>query len=94
MIEFGRQYGYPPVVKAAFGGGGRGLEIVRQKAEVPEAFAAATREAAAALGRGECFVERFLDRARHVEAQVLADSPRGRPGGGLRDCSLQRATRS
>nr|WP_239028739.1 biotin carboxylase N-terminal domain-containing protein [Pseudonocardia acidicola] len=90
IVEFGRRHGFPLVVKAAFGGGGRGLKIVREEAEIPEAFAAATREAVAAFGRGECFVERFLDRARHVEAQVLADTHGTVLVVGLRDCSLQR----
>jgi acetyl-CoA/propionyl-CoA carboxylase biotin carboxyl carrier protein len=90
VIEFGRRHGFPLIVKAAFGGGGRGLKIARGEAEVSGAFAAARREAIAAFGRGECFVERFLDRARHVEAQVLADSHGSVLVVGLRDCSLQR----
>ncbi len=90
VVQFGRRHGYPLVVKAAFGGGGRGLKVVRSEEEAPEAFAAATREAAAAFGRGECFVERFLDQARHVEAQVLADMNGTVLVVGLRDCSLQR----
>ena len=77
-------------MKAAHGGGGRGLVVVRDAAEIPDAFARATREATAAFGRGECFVERFLDRARHVEAQVLADVHGTVLVLGLRDCSLQR----
>ncbi|WP_433502825.1 acetyl/propionyl/methylcrotonyl-CoA carboxylase subunit alpha [Pseudonocardia halophobica] len=88
--EFARAHGLPIVIKAAFGGGGRGLKIVRDEAEIGEAFEAATREATAAFGRGECFVERFLDRARHVEAQVLADAHGTVLVVGLRDCSLQR----
>ncbi|OBS02631.1 acetyl-/propionyl-CoA carboxylase subunit alpha [Mycobacterium gordonae] len=89
-VDFARRHGFPLVVKAAFGGGGRGLKVVREEAEIPEAVAAATREAAALFGRGECFVERFLDRARHVEAQVLADTRGTVLIVGLRDCSLQR----
>lgn len=88
--RFAEQHGLPLVVKAAFGGGGRGMKIVRSLEEIPEAFAAATREAVAAFGRGECFVERYLDRARHVEAQVLADGHGTVQVVGLRDCSLQR----
>jgi acetyl-CoA/propionyl-CoA carboxylase biotin carboxyl carrier protein len=88
--EFARRYGLPLVIKAAFGGGGRGLKVVREAAAIPELFASATREATAAFGRGECFVERFLDRARHVEAQVLADDHGAVVAVGTRDCSLQR----
>ena len=87
---FAREHGLPLVIKAAFGGGGRGLKIVRTAAEIAELFASATREAEAAFGRGECFVERFLDRARHVEAQVLADVHGRVVVAGTRDCSLQR----
>ncbi|GAY17604.1 MAG: biotin carboxylase N-terminal domain-containing protein [Mycobacterium sp.] len=90
VADFARRHGFPLVIKAAFGGGGRGLKVVRDEAEIPEAFAAATREAAASCGRGECFAERFLDRARHVEAQVLADTHGTVLVVGLRDCSLQR----
>ncbi|MEM6107502.1 biotin carboxylase N-terminal domain-containing protein [Mycobacterium sp. 050272] len=90
VVDFARRYGFPLVIKAAFGGGGRGLKVVRDDADVPEAFAAATREAAALSGRGDCFVERFVDRARHVEAQVLADLHGTVLVVGLRDCSLQR----
>ncbi|WP_199190092.1 biotin carboxylase N-terminal domain-containing protein [Mycobacterium sp. ENV421] len=90
VMDFARRHGFPLVIKAAFGGGGRGLKVVRDEGDVPEAFAAATREAAALSGRGDCFVERFLDRARHVEAQVLADTHGTVLVVGLRDCSLQR----
>jgi len=90
VMAFAREHGLPLVVKAAHGGGGRGLVVVRDIAEIPDAFARATREATAAFGRGECFVERFLDRARHVEAQVLADEHGTVLVLGLRDCSLQR----
>jgi acetyl-CoA/propionyl-CoA carboxylase, biotin carboxylase, biotin carboxyl carrier protein len=88
--EFARRHGLPLVIKAAYGGGGRGLKVVRDAAEIPELFASATREATAAFGRGECFVERFLDRARHVEAQVLGDDYGTVVVVGTRDCSLQR----
>nr|WP_019873574.1 biotin carboxylase N-terminal domain-containing protein [Sporichthya polymorpha] len=87
---FAAEHGLPLVIKAAFGGGGRGLKVVRTVAEIPDAFASATREAVAAFGRGECFVERFLDSARHVEAQVLADDDGRVVVVGLRDCSVQR----
>lgn len=90
VMNFARRHGFPLVVKAVFGGGGRGLKVVREEAEIPEAFAAATREAAASCGRGECFVERFFERARHIEAQLLADTHGTVLVVGLRDCSLQR----
>ena len=90
VAAFAREHGLPLVVKAAFGGGGRGLKVVRTAEEIPEAYASAVREALAAFGRGACFVERFLDRARHVEAQVLADGHGRVLVLGLRDCSLQR----
>ncbi|WP_105035579.1 acetyl/propionyl/methylcrotonyl-CoA carboxylase subunit alpha [Cryobacterium aureum] len=88
--EFAAREGLPIAIKAAFGGGGRGLKIVRELDEIPEAFAAAVRESQAAFGRGECYVERFLDRPRHVEAQILADSHGNVIVVGTRDCSLQR----
>jgi acetyl-CoA/propionyl-CoA carboxylase biotin carboxyl carrier protein len=88
--EFARRHGLPLVIKAAYGGGGRGLKVVRDAAAIPDLFASATREAIAAFGRGECFVERFLDRARHVEAQVLGDDYGTVVVVGTRDCSLQR----
>jgi acetyl-CoA/propionyl-CoA carboxylase biotin carboxyl carrier protein len=90
VAAFAAAHGLPLLIKAAFGGGGRGLRVVRELAEIPEAFAAAGREATAAFGRGECFVERFLDGARHVEAQVLADDAGRVVVVGLRDCSVQR----
>ncbi|MFT4165067.1 MAG: biotin carboxylase N-terminal domain-containing protein [Microlunatus sp.] len=90
VVQFARTYGLPVAIKAAFGGGGRGLKVARSLDEVPELFASATREAVAAFGRGECFVEQFLDRARHVEAQVLADQHGTVAVVGTRDCSLQR----
>ena len=77
-------------IKAAFGGGGRGLKVARTMEEIPEAYESAVREAVAAFGRGECFVERYLDRPRHVEAQVLADQHGNVVVVGTRDCSLQR----
>ncbi|MGQ0623063.1 MAG: acetyl/propionyl/methylcrotonyl-CoA carboxylase subunit alpha [Sporichthyaceae bacterium] len=88
--EFAQQHGFPILIKAAHGGGGRGMKIVHSATEIAEAFAAATREATAAFGRGECFVERFLDAARHVEAQILADDAGTVLVVGTRDCSLQR----
>ncbi len=87
---FAEEHGLPIAIKAAFGGGGRGIKVVRDLDEVEDAFASATREAVAAFGRGECFVERFLDRPRHVEAQVLADEHGTVVVVGTRDCSLQR----
>ena len=90
VIEFARAYGLPVAIKAAFGGGGRGLKIARSIEEIPELYASAVREAVVAFGRGECFVERYLDRSRHVEAQVLADQHGNVVVVGLRDCSLQR----
>ncbi|NMR19276.1 biotin carboxylase N-terminal domain-containing protein [Cellulomonas fimi] len=87
---FAEAHGLPIVVKAAFGGGGRGLRVVRDLDDVEHAFASAQAEARAAFGRDECFVERFLDRPRHIEAQVLADSHGAVVVVGTRDCSLQR----
>ena len=89
-LAFARESGLPIAIKAAHGGGGRGLKIARELDEVEELFASATREAAAAFGRGECFIERFLDRPRHVEAQVLADAHGNVIVVGTRDCSMQR----
>jgi acetyl-CoA/propionyl-CoA carboxylase, biotin carboxylase, biotin carboxyl carrier protein len=90
IIAFAQQHGLPIAIKAAFGGGGRGLKVARTLEEIPELFASAVREAVAAFGRGECFVERYLDRPRHVEAQVLADQHGNVVVVGTRDCSLQR----
>jgi acetyl-CoA/propionyl-CoA carboxylase biotin carboxyl carrier protein len=90
IVEFTRRHGLPVAIKAAFGGGGRGLKVARTLEEIPELFESATREAVAAFGRGECFVERYLDRPRHVEAQVLADEHGNVIVVGTRDCSLQR----
>ncbi len=90
IIAFAQEHGLPVAIKAAFGGGGRGLKIARTIEEIPDLFASAVREAVAAFGRGECFVERYLDRSRHVEAQVLADTRGNVIVVGTRDCSLQR----
>ena len=90
VLEFAREHGLPVAIKAAFGGGGRGLKVARTVEEIPELYASAVREAETAFGRGECFVERYLDRPRHVEAQVLADSAGSVAVVGTRDCSLQR----
>ncbi|WP_159614161.1 biotin carboxylase N-terminal domain-containing protein [Glutamicibacter sp. JC586] len=87
---FAEEYGVPVAIKAAFGGGGRGIKIAYSLDEISEAFESATREATVAFGRGECFVERFLSKPRHVEAQVLADTHGNVVVVGTRDCSLQR----
>lgn len=87
---FAEEHGLPIAIKAAYGGGGRGLKVVHELDDVEDAFAAAGREAVAAFGRGECFVEKFLVRPRHVEAQILADTHGSTAVVGLRDCSLQR----
>ncbi|WP_149084287.1 MULTISPECIES: acetyl/propionyl/methylcrotonyl-CoA carboxylase subunit alpha [Microbacterium] len=89
-VAFAEEHGLPIAIKAAFGGGGRGLKVVRELAEVADAFEAATREATAAFGRGECFVERFLESPRHIEVQVLGDGRGGVVVVGDRDCSMQR----
>jgi acetyl-CoA/propionyl-CoA carboxylase, biotin carboxylase, biotin carboxyl carrier protein len=90
VIAFATEHGLPIAIKAAFGGGGRGLKVAREIAEIPELFDSATREAVAAFGRGECFVERYLDKPRHVETQCLADSHGNVVVVSTRDCSLQR----
>jgi acetyl-CoA/propionyl-CoA carboxylase biotin carboxyl carrier protein len=90
VIAFAEEHGLPVAIKAAFGGGGRGLKVARTIEEIPELFDSAVREAVSAFGRGECFVERFLDKPRHVEAQVLADTHGNVIVVGTRDCSLQR----
>lgn len=90
VVEFAKKYGVPVAIKAAFGGGGRGMKVAHSIEEIPELFESATREATAAFGRGECFVEQYLDKARHVEAQVLADQHGNVIVVGTRDCSLQR----
>lgn len=89
-LAFAEEHGLPLAIKAAHGGGGRGMRVARTLEEVPELFEAARREAEAAFGRGECFVERFLERPRHVEAQVIADDHGHVVVAGTRDCSLQR----
>ncbi len=90
VIDFATEHGLPIAIKAAFGGGGRGLKVAREMKEIPELFESATREAVAAFGRGECFVERYLDKPRHVETQCLADSHGNVVVVSTRDCSLQR----
>ncbi|GAA2367672.1 acetyl/propionyl/methylcrotonyl-CoA carboxylase subunit alpha [Dactylosporangium salmoneum] len=90
IVAFAEEHGLPVAIKAAFGGGGRGLKVARTLEEIPALFESATREAVAAFGRGECFVERYLDKPRHVEAQVLADQHGNVIVVGTRDCSLQR----
>jgi acetyl-CoA/propionyl-CoA carboxylase biotin carboxyl carrier protein len=87
---FAEEHGLPIAIKAAFGGGGRGMKVARDRREIRELFESAVREATAAFGRGECFVERYLDKPRHVEAQVLADTHGNVIVVGTRDCSLQR----
>lgn len=87
---FAQRHGLPLLIKAAFGGGGRGMKVVRELGEIAEAYEAAVRESAAAFGRGECYVERFVEAARHVEAQVLADLHGSVVVVGTRDCSVQR----
>ncbi|WP_433056429.1 acetyl/propionyl/methylcrotonyl-CoA carboxylase subunit alpha [Dactylosporangium sp. CS-033363] len=90
IVAFAEEHGLPVAIKAAFGGGGRGLKVARTIEEIPALFESAVREAVAAFGRGECFVERYLDQPRHVEAQVLADQHGNVIVVGTRDCSLQR----
>ncbi|WP_432494014.1 acetyl/propionyl/methylcrotonyl-CoA carboxylase subunit alpha [Kineococcus auxinigenes] len=90
VLAFADEHGLPIAIKAAFGGGGRGLKVARRREDVAELFASAVREAEAAFGRGECFVERYLDRPRHVETQVLADAHGGAVVVSTRDCTLQR----
>ena len=90
VVAFAKKYGCPIAIKAAFGGGGRGMKVAHTIEEIPELFDSATREATAAFGRGECFVEQYLDHARHVEAQVLADQHGNVIVVGTRDCTLQR----
>jgi acetyl-CoA/propionyl-CoA carboxylase, biotin carboxylase, biotin carboxyl carrier protein len=87
---FGRRYGFPVAIKAAFGGGGRGLKVAWREEDVAELYESAVREATAAFGRGECFAERYLDRPRHVETQCLADAHGHVVVVSTRDCSLQR----
>jgi acetyl-CoA/propionyl-CoA carboxylase biotin carboxyl carrier protein len=90
VTAFAKEYGLPVAIKAAFGGGGRGLKVARTMDEIPELFASAVREAIAGFGRGECFVERYLDKPRHVETQVLVDQLGHAVVVSTRDCSLQR----
>ena len=90
VVAFAKEHGLPVAIKAAFGGGGRGLKVARTFEEIPELYASAVREAIAGFGRGECFVERYLDKPRHVETQVLADKFGNAVVVSTRDCSLQR----
>lgn len=90
VVAFAEANGLPIAIKAAFGGGGRGLKVARTLEEVPELYDSAVREAVAAFGRGECFVERYLDKPRHVETQCLADQHGNVVVVSTRDCSLQR----
>jgi len=89
-VAFAKENGLPIAIKAAFGGGGRGLKVAREMSEVADAYESAVREAVTAFGRGECFVEKFLDRPRHVETQCLADRHGNVVVVSTRDCSLQR----
>jgi acetyl-CoA/propionyl-CoA carboxylase biotin carboxyl carrier protein len=90
VVAFAREHGLPIAIKAAFGGGGRGLKVARKEEDVAELYDSAVREAVTAFGRGECFVERYLDRPRHVETQCLADQHGNVVVASTRDCSLQR----
>ncbi|MGO2761260.1 MAG: acetyl/propionyl/methylcrotonyl-CoA carboxylase subunit alpha [Microbacterium gubbeenense] len=90
VVAFAEEFGLPIAIKAAYGGGGRGLKVARELDEVAELFESATREAVAAFGRGECFVEKYLDKPRHVETQCLADAAGNVVVVSTRDCSLQR----
>ncbi|KUP96269.1 acetyl/propionyl/methylcrotonyl-CoA carboxylase subunit alpha [Thermobifida cellulosilytica] len=90
VVAFAEQHGLPIAIKAAFGGGGRGLKVARTLEEIPDLYESAVREAVTAFGRGECFVERYLDRPRHVETQCLADAHGNVVVVSTRDCSLQR----
>ena len=90
VIAFAKEHGLPIAIKAAFGGGGRGLKVARKEEEVAEMYESAVREAVSAFGRGECFVERYLDKPRHVETQCLADTHGNVVVVSTRDCSLQR----
>ncbi|MCI1746687.1 MAG: ATP-grasp domain-containing protein [Acidipropionibacterium sp.] len=90
VVEFARTHGLPIAIKAAFGGGGRGLKVARRIEEVADLYESAVREAITAFGRGECFVERYLDKPRHVETQCLADQYGTVQIISTRDCSLQR----
>ena len=90
IVTFAKEHGLPVAIKAAHGGGGRGLKVAHTIEEIPELFASAVREAITGFGRGECFVERYLDKPRHVETQVLVDSHGNAVVVSTRDCSLQR----
>ena len=90
VLAFAVEHGLPVAIKAAFGGGGRGLKVAHTMEEIPELYASAVREAIAGFGRGECFVERYLDKPRHVETQVLVDQHGHAVVVSTRDCSLQR----
>ncbi|GAA2552713.1 biotin carboxylase N-terminal domain-containing protein [Winogradskya consettensis] len=90
VVAFAREHGLPVAIKAAHGGGGRGLKVARTLEEIPARYESAVREAVVAFGRGECFVERYLDRPRHVETQCLADSHGAVVVVSTRDCTLQR----
>jgi len=90
VVAFAQEHGLPVAIKAAYGGGGRGLKVARTIEQIPELFESAVREAVTAFGRGECFVERFLDKPRHVETQCLADEHGNVVVVSTRDCSLQR----
>jgi acetyl-CoA/propionyl-CoA carboxylase biotin carboxyl carrier protein len=90
VTAFAKEHGLPVAIKAAHGGGGRGLKVARTMEEIPELFASAVREAISGFGRGECFVERYLDKPRHVETQVLVDKHGHAVVISTRDCSLQR----
>jgi len=90
VLAFAKEHGLPVAIKAAFGGGGRGLKVARTMEDIPELYASAVREAIAGFGRGECFVERYLDKPRHVETQVLVDQHGHAVVVSTRDCSLQR----
>ena len=90
VVAFAKEFGLPVAIKAAFGGGGRGLKVARTLEEIPDLYDSAVREAVAAFGRGECFVERYLDNPRHVETQCLADTQGNVVVVSTRDCSLQR----
>src|SRR5262249_58246578 len=76
VVAFANEYGVPIAIKAAFGGGGKGMKVARTIEEIPELYESAVREAVSAFGRGECFVERYLDKPRHVEAHLIAHQPR------------------
>ena len=90
VVAFAKKHGLPVAIKAVFGGGGRGMKVARTMEQIPDLFDSASREAIAAFGRGECFVERYLDKPRHVETQCLADDHGNVVVVSTRDCSLQR----